>query len=971
MLRRALAVALAALLVYLPVRAQFYTLGNEPAGVRWMQLRTQDYKVVYPRGLDSLARVFAATLERVKESVGATAGYVPNQTYRYPLPVILHPWTANANGMVTWTPSRMDLYTTPSYNEPLPTPWEEHLIIHESRHVSQLQFVNDRLYKPYGWLTGQIFAAAASSIYCGPAFFEGDAVAAETELTATGRGRQASFLEYYRAAFRQGDTRDWWNWRYGSIKHYTPDHYTAGYIRSAGIRSVYGAQDFTAQYFRRIFRKKAWPLPMFNYTGTLREVSGKKGKEVFAEITDTLRQRWQRDEAARAPFIATSQITPSHRRFTDYSGLSFLGDSLYAVRNGLTKAPELVRIDGNKVRRLSNFAYSTSALRASEPLGRIYWSEIRRHVRWEMVSYSEIWYAGPDGRHHRLSKDTRWYNPSVSPDGYKLAVTEYPVFGGSAIIVLDALSGEELCRFNAPDGLQVVESAWIGEDIYVNGITSAGSGIYNATDGFAPVLACGTASLRDLFGQDGELYFTADLTGVGELYRLSDGEAVRVTSTPLGGTYYRFHGDSLYFSTVEADGRHVLKAAADGLLRQEADFGTPHRYEFAPDLQAPLPVKADSVIALPEPERYNRLASAFRLHSWAPVYLNYDAVSDLSLESIFSTAGLGATGFFQNDFGNFYGTVAYGALYNDGWTHLGEAKVTYTGLWPKIEASVSVSSDPARLYFIRDYYRNFERTADISGEEKAGVPSVDASLLVYVPLNFSSGGWSRGVIPQVRASFSNGMFTHGRLVPMNRITASLRGYVMGYVPTSGIYPKLGLGLEAGWCGRVGIGEIFTPNAYFYAYGYLPGMMETHGLRLSTTFQTLAGRGMFAERYVSIMPRGMSAANQLATQMTVSPFQCRVTADYAFPFLPVDWSGLGPVAYVRNFECTLHGDATRFAGGRYGDALLGSAGATLDVVLGNLLWLPFTTRVGVAVYRNFGTPSGFDPWKVGFDFSMDI
>lgn len=971
MLRRVLAVALAAL-ISLPALAQFYTQGNEPAGVRWMQLRTQDYNVVYPQGLDSLARIYAATLERVKYSVGATAGYIPNQNYKYRLPVILHPWTANANGMVTWTPSRMDLFTTPSYKAPQSAPWEEHLVIHESRHVAQLQFVNDKAYKPYGWLTGQLFAGAASSIYSGPAFLEGDAVAAETELTASGRGRQASFLEYYRAAFRQGDTRDWWRWRYGSLKYYTPDHYTAGYLRVAGIRSVYGANDFTAQYYQRIFRKKGWPWPLFNFNGTLKEVSGKKGKEAFAEITDTLRSRWKRDEAARAPFDATRQITPAPRRFTGYSGLSFLGDSLYAIRSGITKTPALVRIDDGRSRKLSEFAYSTSALKASQPLGRLYWSEIRRHPRWEMVSYSEIWYATRDGRHHRLRTGTRWYNPSVSPDGYRLAVTEYPATGGSVLLVIDALSGEVLSRTDAPAGLQIVESAWLGEDIFVNGVSASGSGIYKATEGFAPVLNCGSAVLQDLFEQDGKLYFTSDLTGTDELYCCSDSIAFRVTSTPSGGTYYRFRGDSLFFSSIHADGRHVLGTPVSGLVLHEAAFDKPHSYEFAPDLHAPRPVPADSVVAVAGPEPYNRLASVFRLHSWAPVYLNYDAVSDLSFESLFSTAGLGATGFFQNDFGSLYGSVAYGALYSgNGWEHRGEAKVTYTGLWPKIEASMSVSSAPAGIYYIRRHYKNFEYVGDISGEDKAGVPSVDASLLVYVPLSFSSGGWSRGFIPQVRATISNSLFTHGGLVPMNRIAASLRGYVMSSVASSCIYPKLGLGLEAGWCGRAGIGEVFTPNAYFYAYGYLPGLMETHGLRLSTTFQTPAGSGIFAERYISIMPRGMGSASSLASQMAVSPMQVRITADYAFPFLPLDWSGLGPIAYVRNFECTLHADATRFAGGRFGDATLCSAGATVDVVLGNLLWLPFDTRVGVAVYRNFGTPAEFDPWHIGFDFSMDI
>ncbi|MDT3366559.1 MAG: hypothetical protein LIQ26_04725, partial [Bacteroidota bacterium] len=102
--RRLLLLLLAVLLPAAPVAAQFYLSGNEPASVRWWRIDTKDYRVIYPEGLDSLARVYANTLEQVKMPVGATAGYYPNQNYRKRLPVIIHPWTANANGMVTWTP---------------------------------------------------------------------------------------------------------------------------------------------------------------------------------------------------------------------------------------------------------------------------------------------------------------------------------------------------------------------------------------------------------------------------------------------------------------------------------------------------------------------------------------------------------------------------------------------------------------------------------------------------------------------------------------------------------------------------------------------------------------------------------------------------------------------------------------------------------------------------------------------------
>ncbi len=976
-MRRSPVIALLALLLSaLPASAQFYSQGSEPAGVRWWQITTPDYRVIYPEGLDSLGRIYADMLERVKRPVGATAGYIPNQEYKRQLPVVLYPRTAQANGMVATAPRRMTLFTTPMFSPHDVTPWAEHLVTHESRHVAQEQYVNARPYRPFGYIMGEIFSGAAESLYCSPSFLEGDAVAAETELSSSGRGRSASFLEYYRAAFRQGDTRDFWRWRYGSIKYYTPDYYTIGYIRAAGLRSVYGAQDFTARYYKNIFRNKWWPWPMFNLQKTVRQVSGKRFSEAFADITDTLTCRWQRDEAARAPFMPSDRITPPSRRYLAYTSPCVLDSTLYAIRSGLEITPQLVRISDGAVERVSAFAYSTSRIVSSEALGRLYWSEIVADTRWEQRSYSEIWYCGPDGIHHRLSRRTRWYNPSVSPDGMRLAVTEYPENGGSALLTIDARSGEVLSRHDAPQGLQIVESAWVGDDVLVSVIGQDGTGIYSVSDGFACLLDTGNAVLKGLDGRDGALYFAADLTGVDELYSLRGGSVRRLTSSPQGGNCYILspNGREVVFSAPEADGKPLVSTPLRSLPAPvEADFGKPHRYELAGDLEAPVPIDRDSVIVLPQPQRYRRLEHLFKFHSWAPVYVSPDAIDNLSFESVLTSVSLGATAFFQNELETLSGTLAYGAFPGDGgkWSHRGEAKFTYSGLYPKLEASLSLSSDPAQLYFMSSSYSSFSRKLSFSGQEVSGVPSFNASLLAYVPLGFSSGGWYRGVIPQLQASVSNSLVTHGDMAPMNRVVASVRGYVISATPSAGIYPRLGIGAEAGWSGRIGASDIMSPNVYLYSYGYLPGILRTHGLRLSATAQMPIGKAPFCERLVSVLPRGMSSYSSLASQVSAYPFQSRATLDYAFPFLPLDFSALCPVAYVRNLECTLHADGSWFGGGDKAGKALAGAGADLCVVLGNLAWMPFTTRVGVSAWWNWGAPEEFKPYHIGFVFSMDI
>lgn len=978
--RRLLLLLLAVLLPAAPVAAQFYLSGNEPASVRWWRIDTKDYRVIYPEGLDSLARVYANTLEQVKMPVGATAGYYPNQNYRKRLPVIIHPWTANANGMVTWTPSRMELFSTPDFSAPLPSPWEQHLVTHESRHVAQMQYGHDGRYRVGSWFLGQLFSGAMDILYCGPAFFEGDAVAAETELTPSGRGRNSAFLEYYRAAFREGDTRDWWKWRYGSLNKYTPDYYTIGYITAAGMRSVYDTPDFTARYYQRMFRKR-WPFPVLNYPKTVKEVSGKKFKAAFAEICDTLQTRWSRDEAARGPFMPSRRVTPSERYYAEYSDGCYFDSTLFSVRQGLTGTPQIVRVDSSgKATAVRGFSYSASRLKPDETLGRMYWSELIRHPRWEMKSWSEIHWCNAAGVTGCIRRHTRWYNPAVAPDGLRLSVTEYPVTGGSALLVVDAMNGEEQERFDAPAGMQLVESEWVDGTLYACAITAEGQGLYDVKDGFRRVLACGYNVVKGLFSRDGRLYFSSDLGGVDELYAFDPGtgEAQRISNCEQGASSFIFSpdGSTLLYSALDGSGRHICATPVDSLpAPSRADFGVAHRYEFAEEVAAGGPgIPGPEPVEMSEPKRYSRLANLFRVHSWAPIYIDYDAVADVSFESLTSAAGLGASAFFQNDLGTFDGVAGYRLGFDDDWkpNHLVSAKVTYRGFWPVIEAGASVGSEPPTWYFLDRRFSEYALKLNLGHKKQEGYPSVSTSLLVYVPMNFSSTGWYRGVVPQVRWNASNSMVTRGSSSIMNRLSVSLRGYTMQATPASCVYPKLGIGAEAGWSGRPGGLGIFSSNAYLYSYAYLPGFAPTHGFRWSGTLQMPVGDGIFSERYANIMPRGMGDYTTLASQAAAYPLQARVTLDYAMPFASLDWSGLGNFAYVRNLECIFHGDYSYMGGASKADSMhLGAVGLDLCVVLGNLLWIPDDTRVGVRYYYNLGAPDGKSPHFVDAVFSVDL
>lgn len=954
-----------ALSLCLPAAAQFTGNGNAPHSVKWMQFETERYRFIFPRECDSLARVFAAKMERAAPVVGNTAGFEPNQNWKKRMDVLLHTRTAYANGFVFWTPRRVELYTVPSAYAPLGTPSIDHLVLHESRHVAQMQYVRNTWMKAFSYITGELFAGGAAALYCGPSFFEGDAVVAETALSNSGRGRSADFLEYWRVSADEGKTRNYWQWRWGSLNRYTPDYYTTGYVTMAGLRTIYGEPDFTRRYYERLGKHF---FPFFNFQKTVKEVSGKRFRDAFGEITATLDSSWRAGREARAPFIASDTLSAVPKWYTEYNGTTAGDGCLYSIRKGIAENRSLIRIspDG-KEKRLSAFSSHASRLRYDPVFKRLWWSEYEPDLRWEQKSSSSIRFMDAAGRVGQICRGIKAYNPAPSPDGLLVAVTVYPDTGGSAVWLLSTQSGEIEYNIPFPDSLQVVETAWAGDELFASAVSEGGYGIYSLPD-FSAVLTPSNVNVKQLDSRGEKIIFCSDLSGVNELYELnpSDKKCCRLTSTRNGASEFCFLGDTLYFSVPGTGGRLIHKTSSDRLLCEDADFSSPHHYEMADALSAGEPVQLCDTLPVVSGKatRYTRLGHLLRPHSWIPFYVDYNAVETQSLENLASSAGLGATVFFQNTLGDFTAIAGYHANPVGGkWWHSGHIKLTYSGLYPVFELNADIG-DRNVLSYRQETDEEGKRSIK---PETLNLPYVDAGLVCRVPLSRTALGLTFGAIPQLSWNISNDRFEN---VPLNRLTAGFRAYVITPTPHSCIYPTWGIGLNAGYSTRPFLGEHFKSNAYVMVYGYVPGFWKTHGIRLSAITEAKTGQGMWVEAYASTSPRGLPGT---ASAMAGFTRQGKVSFDYAFPFAALDWS-LGPVTYVRNLEFYLQADWSWYKGKSLSGSLA-SIGGTFDVVLGNLLWLPYDTRLGLCAYWNTGnlmeTLQGQKPYFVGLVFNVAL
>ena len=991
-------------------KAQFSLSGEDPGNIRWMRVDTPGFRIIYPEGADTLAVVYGSWLEKNRTAVSWSSGMKIGEYYKRRMPVVLHSFTPVANASVTWAPKRMDIFTTLDPYSPTPIPWEKLLAIHEGRHAAQMQAGAGGKMRIFHYLTGELFAGAVAGIYAGPTLLEGDAVVAETAMTRSGRGRQASFLEYMAPALDCGDWRDYWRWSLGSGKYYTPDHYKAGYLLVSGMRVFYDDPFFTEDYFSKVKKDG-----LFVLRKTVKEASGTGIKKTFRSILSENHDIWSADALAREPFMPSSQVSDKPWRHVSYSGSVIdKNGMIWSKKSGLTVSGSLVRssASGHET-RLRSFASYSSPLAYDKAGGKIWWSENVADTRWSLGGSSRIRFVSTDkpSQVKDLTKEGRYFNPAPSPDGKFVAAIEYPTFGGSRIAVMNTGDGSVERVLEAPDSLQFTEVAWLGDKLFAAGLSDNGMGIYSL-EPLKPLLDPMPVELSTLRPNLGALTFVCDRTGVKEMYLLNPGSGTlsQVTSTRYGisSPVLNNTADTLYYSSLAPSDRPeayrqgwvIYSTPVKDLPMTPVSFSDIHEYPVAEALSKQEKELADgawettlefSPAAFSDPRRHWKLTPT--LHSWIPVYFNYDNVDSVSEDEYFKTASLGATAFFQNLVGDGYGFVGYGFHQDPDiegtWRHSGHLKYVYNGLYPMIELSADIG-DRAAKDLMRVQQTNVqEHSASVftDRERIATRPYVEGSARLYIPFNLSSGGISRGIIPQVRYRFTNDR-VNDRISIRNKVEKdgettvkevasiyqdhlsylssfdfSVRGYVMRSKAPSQTYPRLGIGAEIGFRTRPGLSLSYGNTTYIYSYGYLPGFLQDQGLKVSAILGAKVGGGELSmpDSPASFTPRGFVDSNVGSLLNACSTLKGKVSLDYAIRFLNIDWSGLSPVAYIKNLTLIPFADCSFLKfnvsdkylinpAGVRSDRLT-SVGLDLAVTLGNFLWLPYDTQVGVRYSRN--------------------
>lgn len=820
-------VALAALLmVALPeAAAQYFTAGSDPAGIRWRQMDYNNYSVIFPQGMDSLAKRYLYLFEKSRDHAQEGMRIINPK-----VPIVLHPYAITGNSTAAWGPKRLEVFTTPTPYGGLPLNYEEQTALHTNRLLGYMAQYDTHVFRfmQHG-IFGQHAVAFGVGFY--PSVWQavGDAALFVGDETPSGFGRNGESLMFYRAAFVEHDIRSYDRWRYGSYRDYTPSTKAFGYIINSNMR-FYSGNPFAMGDVLDFQMRDWWDV--FGYWNkSFLAGSGKTVRKHWRFISAFYPTIWSDDYIRRGHYTSTLPLLNKEERlYTEFRDIVPDGNGgAFATKKGMQYVKQLVHIDADgHQKRLRAFSDKASRIVKGSD-GKLYWSEEIPDPRWELRSSSVIRSYDPaTGRTRNVSRGTRWFNPSVSASGDSLIAADYKIEGGSSCIVTDRQTGEILREIPAPKQGQITETVVTGGRIYALVITEKGQGLYSTSaDGVKePLWRCEIADqhsyIQHLSATGGDINFVSDRDGICQIYRFSpsDGSLRKAANARFGQFYPTFtpEGD-LICGDYDSKGMHPVRIPADSLewksVEMERDVRAAYpmaehltdiaRYGAGDTDVAELAAIREGIDSL-ESKPYSKAGHLLHIHSWAPFYGSVNRIMKMSYDELYQLVGLGATVISQNTLGTAVSQLGY--EYHDG-RHTGHLNFNYTGWYPAIELTADFNDHELLL-------------------EGKGKPfSIDAGARIYIPWNFSRGGWNRGLIPYVEGNWCNDgilNFTYGA-----------RWYSMLERSKRQLSPRLGFGLEVD--GRKIMDNYGVRNlSYIYAYGYLPGFTKDQSLKLTAGFQ---------------------------------------------------------------------------------------------------------------------------------------
>jgi len=850
-------VKLLLLIIVLPLYSAAQQFGGNPPSIKWNQVNTPSAKVIFPKGMDSAAIRVADIVQRMNSAVQPTIGYKQK-----PISILLQNQTTISNAYVGLAPFRSEFYLTPEQNsfELGSLQWTDQLAIHEFRHVQQYNNFNVGLSHALRVIFGEGGQAVANEAAIPNWFFEGDAVYNETQVSEQGRGRLPFFLNGYRALWADGKDYSWQKLRNGSYLDYTPDWYPTGYMLVA-----YGREKYGDEFWKKVTQDAAAYKGLFYpLQKAIKKYSGEDFEKFRWNALTFFREKFADDKP-------TAKTTRKHFE-ADLEYPAYVNDNtMVYIKSTYNHLPTFVLNTNGKERNIAVRSLSLDNYFDYRD-GKIVYASYRSDARWGYRDYSELYSLDiKTGEEQRITRKTKYFAPSFSPDGQQLVAVQVGPDGHNDLHLLSAFTGKLNRVILNKNRLFFTYPKFFNARQLVSAVRNKAGMMSLAmidieTGEIKYLLPFSYQPIGFLNVNNGDVYFTAT-SGIsdrtfkinpenGKLWMLDETNTTNqyepaASHTKLTTVHLTSYGYQLRtLNPGEIKWNEIKLNAIPGNL---SDFGvTSLKRDTSTDILAKVPNKELQVT------KYNKAYHLFNFHSLIPDFNDPNYTLSLTGENVLNT--------FQSE-------ISFTYNRDEGYKEFGFNGV-YGALFPYVSAGANYLLDRRSLYKGQDVY--FNETNIHAGLE--------------FPFNLSRGKHFSSIVFGSDVYYSSDNFQS----PFStQFKDQQYTYLNNYAGFSysiqqarqNIYPRFGLNLSANY--KYAISNVNATQWLTSGTFYLPGLLTNHNIVVNLAHQE-HGRNN-AVSYTNGFPfsRGYTAENLY--QMD------KVGVNYHFPIAYPD-AGIASLVY---------------------------------------------------------------------------
>lgn len=889
--------------------------GNPPS-YKWQQLKTDTVRVIFPKGMDSIAAQIASVIHFEQRK---TAGSIGSNIK--PIDIVLQNAPTYSNAYVQLAPRRSEFFLTPlqnNFNLGI-TPWYKTLAVHEYRHVMQYNNFNKGLSKAATFILGQEGQELLNNAAVPNWFWEGDAVYYETALTNNGRGRIPYFFNQYKSLWAADKNYSYMKLRNGSMKDFIPSHYHFGYMMVAYGRMKYG-EDFWKQVTADAVRFKGLFYP---FQKAVEKYSKQDYKTFYKEAFSYFKQ--QSSLTANEP--NELQLTqPQHNTVHDYYAPYFMDDDkLIAYKESYSKVPGFYIIQSGKEEKIKSADFLSDEY-FDYRNNTIVYATYKPDIRWTYHTYSNIKILDIlSGKAKEITKNSRYFSPSFSAKADKIVSVHVPVQGKSELHILDATNGNIENNIPNNSNLFYTYPRFYNDKTIIAAVRDTTGkmavGLIDIQTGNCNFITpLSNTVVSTPFVVNDTIYFTASYRNADNVFAFVDNRIYQITHTGIGNYQPSVYKNRVVYQKRTADGLMLAQKPVEFTALNESDknalFEIQNLYidknlsAFNDDkIQHATPVNATIT-------KYPKLKGFFNLHSMRPYYDQPEWSFTIYGENVLNTVQTQLRYIYNENEGSH--TVSFNEL---------------IGTWyPVITTGMNYTIDRYALTNTNNIFYYDEL-------------NLNAGLLV--PFNLTKGNKTSflqlGSTYNIEKIFLKGIYKNQSIDAFTYLNSFLSYTIASRMAVQHIAPRLSFSINSRL--RNSVSNLTAQQWLTNASINLPSFAQTHHFSFTGSYQRrdTANQYLFSNNFP--FSRGYVYTPNY-------PVMYKTSVNYLMPLVYPDF-GLAQLIYINRIRTTLFYDHTTGKSLRTGlTRAFSSAGS--ELWFDTKLWNHFPLSIGLRYSRLLDT-----------------